>query len=192
MQISEPAEYVLLGLLKNRPMHGYEMFQQFTNGTLGQIVHIEMSQMYAFLKKLERLQYVEAQIEPQGTRPPRKIFRLTPQGEDVFLQWLIEAVEKPRDIRILFLIKLYFIQRLLPQQTGYLLDQQVIACQDFLWHLESLQAQGHKQPDAAVGTDDDPFFSHVVLRSRIYQTHALLDWLRELQSELAQVPTSPA
>ena len=192
MQISEPAEYVLLGLLKSRPMHGYEMFQQFINGTLGQIVHIEMSQMYAFLKKLERLQYVEAQIELQGTRPPRKIFRLTPEGEDVFLQWLIEAVEKPRDIRILFLIKLYFIQRLLPQQTGYLLDQQVIACQDFLQHLESLHAQGSKRADAAAGTDDDPFFSHIVLRSRIYQTHALLDWLRELQRELAQVSTSPA
>src|SRR5260370_6348901 len=101
MQISEPAEYVLLGLLKSRPMHGYEMFQQFTNGTLGQIVHIEMSQMYAFLKKLERLHYVEAEVEPQGTRPPRKIFRLTPDGEELFRQWLIEAVEKPREIRIL-------------------------------------------------------------------------------------------
>jgi DNA-binding PadR family transcriptional regulator len=147
--------------------------------------------MYAFLKKLERLQYVEAQIELQGTRPPRKIFRLTPEGEDIFLQWLIEAVEKPRDIRILFLIKLYFIQRLLPHQTSYLVDQQVTACQEFLQHLESLHTQGHKQPDASTRTDDDPFFSHVVLRSRIYQTHALLAWLRELQNELAQVPTSP-
>ena len=55
MQISEPAEYAILGLLESRPRHGYEMFQQFESGTLRQIVHLEMSQMYAFLKKLERL-----------------------------------------------------------------------------------------------------------------------------------------
>jgi len=80
MYISEPAEYAILGLLESQPMHGYEMFQQFKNGALGQIVHLEMSQMYAFLKKLERLKYIEAQLEAQGPRPPRKIFRLTEQG----------------------------------------------------------------------------------------------------------------
>ena len=70
MDISEPAEYAMLGLLQSRPMHGYEMFQQFEEGTLGKIVRLEMSQMYAYLKKLERLQYIESELEMQGTRPP--------------------------------------------------------------------------------------------------------------------------
>src|SRR5947209_13272841 len=95
MHISEPAEYVILGLLDTRPMHGYEMFQQFESGTLGQIVHLEMSQMYAFLKKLERLEYIEAQLEPQGARPPRKVYHLTVQGRNVFQQWLTKPVERP-------------------------------------------------------------------------------------------------
>src|SRR5581483_11049733 len=60
MQISEPAEYAILGLLAEQPMHGYELFQRFQSEVLGQIVHIEMSQLYAFLKKLERLALVEA------------------------------------------------------------------------------------------------------------------------------------
>src|SRR6266571_4103978 len=105
MHISEPAEYAILGLLESKPMHGYEMFQQFENGTLRQIIHLEMSQMYAFFKKLERMKYIEAELEPQGSRPPRKIFHLTPAGREVFLQWLTEPVERPREIRILFLIK---------------------------------------------------------------------------------------
>ena len=66
MQISEPAEYAILGLLESQPMHGYEMFQQFQTGTLPQIVRLEMSQMYAFLKTLEQLSYIEAELEPQG------------------------------------------------------------------------------------------------------------------------------
>ena len=179
MQISEPAEYAILGLLERRPMHGYEMFQQFESGTLRQIVHLEMSQMYAFLKKLERLHYIEAQLEPQGARPPRKVFHLTALGRDIFLQWLTEPVERPREIRLLFLIKLYFMQHIMPQQRAYLVNQQIAACLRFLERLES------KHPTDAE-TGDMAFFDHVVLRSRIYQTHALLDWLRELQHELIE------
>src|SRR5438105_12278170 len=106
MQISEPAEYAILGLLESQPMHGYDMFHQFKNGTLGQIIHLEMSQMYAFLKKLERLRYIEAQLERQGSRPPRRVFHLTSLGRSTFFQWLTEPVNRPHEIRILFLIKL--------------------------------------------------------------------------------------
>src|SRR5207248_10174107 len=86
MYISEPAEYAILGLLESQPMHGYEMSQQFKNGALGQIVHLEMSKMYAFLKKLERLMYIEAQLETNGPRPTCKIFHLTVQGRHISLQ----------------------------------------------------------------------------------------------------------
>src|SRR6266581_9602039 len=180
MHISEPAEYAILGLLESKPMHGYEMFQQFENGTLRQIVHLEMSQMYAFLKKLERMKYIEAELEPQGTRPPRKIFHLTPAGREVFLQWLTEPVERPREIRILFLIKLYFVWHIMPEQTARLVKQQIVACRKFLDHLES-----QRLPEAKTG--DVAFFDHVVLRSRINQTRALLEWLYELQHELVGI-----
>src|SRR5258708_40332449 len=96
MQISEPAEYAILGLLESQPMHGYEMFQQFQGATLGQIIHLEMTQMYAFLKKLERLGYIEAELEPQGIRAPRKIFNLTELGGKTFFEWLIMPAELHR------------------------------------------------------------------------------------------------
>ena len=184
MQISEPAEYVILGLLKSRPMHGYEMFQYFEGGTLGQIIHLEMSQMYAFLKKLERLDYIEAEIELQGSRPPKKIFHLTHIGHTVFMSWLIQADEKPRDIRILFLIKLYFVQRFLPAQTTELIKQQIEACEHFLVHLRTKQ---HATPDATRIVDDAAFFDQIVLNSRIHQTSSLLAWLSDLQTEMAEM-----
>jgi len=178
MQISEPAEYAILGLLERRPMHGYEMFQQFQDGILGQIVHLEMSQMYAFLKKLERLNYIEAELEPQGTRPPRKIFHLTDQGRTVFQEWLATPVERPREIRLLFLLKLYFAQSIVPQQMYRLIEQEMAACQKFLAHLEAQRLPTPSEGDTA-------FLERVVLRSRIHQTRALLDWLSELQEEFA-------
>ena len=178
MQISEPAEYAILGLLERRPMHGYEMFQQFQSGTLGQIVHLEMSQMYAFLKKLERMGYIEAELEAQGVRPPRKTFHLTDEGRATFHAWLNTPVERPREIRLLFLIKLYFAQSLIPDRMPHLIDLEVAACQKFLEHLEA-------QRLPATPSGDSAFLDHVVLRSRIHQTRALLDWLRELQAEFA-------
>jgi PadR family transcriptional regulator AphA len=176
MHVSEPAEYAILGLLEARPMHGYEMFQHFQSGALGQIVHLEMSQMYAFLKKLERLRYIAAELEPQGSRPPRKVFHLTEAGRQHFTHWLIQPVERPRDIRILFLIKLYFIRSVLPEELPCLIERQISACESFLQHLEAL-------PTGYDVSQDMAFFDRVVLRSRIHQTRALLEWLHELQSD---------
>jgi PadR family transcriptional regulator, regulatory protein AphA len=178
MRVSEPAEYVILGLLIDRPMHGYELFQYFERGILHEIVHLEMSQMYAFLKKLEHLDYIDAQVETQGSRPPRKIFQLTEPGRSLFLSWLFQAVQKPRDIRLLFLLKLYFVQHSFPGRMLQLVEQQIQACQHFLQHLEA-------RLPAQIENGDQAFFAHVVLRSRIHQTRSLLDWLYELQNELA-------
>ena len=180
MQISEPAEYAILGLLNERPMHGYELFQHFEGGTIGEIVHLEMSQMYAYLKKLERLDAITPEIEAQGMRPPRKVYHLTTQGRAAFSAWLMQTIEKPRDIRIFFLLKLYFVQQFQSQQMHSLVAQQIDACQRFLAHLEARQQNDQQHYDEA------GFLDHVVLRSRIHQTRALLDWMRELQEELSE------
>jgi DNA-binding PadR family transcriptional regulator len=179
MQISEPAEYTILGLLEERPMHGYEMFQQFQNGVVGQIVHVEMSQLYAFLKKLERLTLIEASLEQQGVRPPRKVYRLTTTGHVVLQEWLITPVERPRDIRIFFLLKLYFVQRLQPTLLASVIDQEVATCAHFLSMLEAQRREPYSIHNQAT-------FDQVILQSRIYQTQAVLAWLHDLQVEFAQ------
>jgi DNA-binding PadR family transcriptional regulator len=179
MQISEPAEYAILGLLAEQPMHGYELFQRFQHEVLGQIVHIEMSQLYAFLKKLERLALVEAALEYQGIRPPRKVYHLTRPGCELLQNWLTTPVERPRDIRIFFLSKLYFVQRQQPAQLAQVIEQEIAACTRFLGSLEGQQR-------GPVNIREQAAFDQVVLTSRIYQTRALLAWLRELQMEFAQ------
>jgi DNA-binding PadR family transcriptional regulator len=146
-----------------------------------------MSQMYAFLKKLERLNYIVAELEPQGSRPPRKVFHLTDAGRDYFRHWLTEPVERPRDIRILFLLKLYFIRHVLPDELPSLIERQIAACQAFLEHLEELQA--HQEERAPV--QDLTFFERVVLRSRLHQTRALIAWLQELQHDCSLVSSRP-
>ena len=179
MHISEPAEYAILGLLEEVPMHGYELYQRFQNRPLEQVVHIEMSQLYAFLKKLERLALIEGCQSQQGARPQRKVYHLTPAGRATLQEWLTTPVERPRDIRIFFLLKLYFLQRLLPADLARVIADEIATCQRFLITLE---AQRHGPSTI----HDRAAFDQVVLQSRIYQTRALLAWLHELQTEFAQ------
>ena len=140
-------------------------------------MHLEMNQMYAFIKKLEKLGYIETTLETQETRPPRKIHAITQSGDAIFQEWLTQPVEKPRDIRIIFLLKLYFVQKFIPQAMSNLIEQEISACNSFLHHLEL------KHSSDAI-KDNDTFFEQIVLRSRIHQTRALLEWMHELQATL--------
>lgn len=81
-------EHALLGFLRQRPMYGYEIHQQLSEPSgLGLVWQLKQSQLYALLAKLEQEGYVTTSPEPQQTRPPRKMFELTPAGSNAFLTW---------------------------------------------------------------------------------------------------------
>ena len=104
-------EYILLGLVFKRPMYGYEIHQLLSQPEgLGLIWHLKQSQLYALLEKLEKDGLLEARLEYQETRPPRKFFTLTPQGKAAFQEWVQSPVEDARGVRQEFLAKLYFYQ----------------------------------------------------------------------------------
>lgn len=157
-------QWVLLGLLTRKPMHGYELHQSFTSPSpLERIWYLGMSQMYKLLKEMENLGYVEVNIEPQESRPDKKVYDLTPSGREAFLQWLQTPVGGIRLIRIEFLGKLFLAQTLGPETVGRVIDVQLEACQELLADLEEgMPAEG---------------FEDLVLRFRSGQMAAVIDWL---------------
>jgi PadR family transcriptional regulator AphA len=103
------AEHALLGLLCEKPLHGYELIQQIQAAqTKGLVWKIKQSMLYAVLGRLEEEGLVASVLEPQGARPPRKLFHLTVQGGERFAQWLRTPVQHGRDFRLELLTKLYF------------------------------------------------------------------------------------
>ncbi|HEY7358214.1 MAG TPA: PadR family transcriptional regulator, partial [Ktedonobacterales bacterium] len=137
MEISEPAEYALLGLLWDGPRHGYELHRAFAaDQELGAICRLEQSQLYAFLKKLEHLGYLESTLEPQEGRPPRRVVGLTRAGRATFRQWIEAPVPRPREVRLLFLLKLYFARAFGAETILTLITRQIEACQVFLKKLQ--------------------------------------------------------
>jgi DNA-binding PadR family transcriptional regulator len=105
-------ELALLGFLYEQPMCGYEIHKRMSDPSdLGQVWQVKQSQLYALIGKLEEDGFISSELQIQETRPPRKVFRLTSTGIQVFLDWLHNPVEHGRDMRLEFQVKLYFIQK---------------------------------------------------------------------------------
>ena len=104
-------------------------------------------------------------IRSAGRAPAAKSF-ISPGRDALLTPGSPLPVERPHDA-LLFLIKLYFAQSLIPNQVPHLIDLEIITCEKFLTHLEA-----QRLPEAQ--SSDTAFLDHVVLRSRIHQTRALL------------------
>ena len=102
-------EYAVLGVLRERPMHGYDVSRRFiADLDLGLVLPMDMSTVYAILKELHEQGLIEGEREVVGLRPPRTVFQLTPEAEAQFLAWLREPVHRLREVRADLLLKLYF------------------------------------------------------------------------------------
>lgn len=174
----EVAEYALLGLLREGPRHGYRLAAEFgAQGRIGVALRLKMSQMYAYLHKLERQGLLVAHDEPgAAARRTRRVFTLTPRGEETFDAWLAEPVEATREVRLAFLLKLAFLLDD-PAAALALLDRQRAATAAWLERLRARAIHGPDHPPQGA-------LERLALRHRILLTEAALTWLDETRAAL--------
>jgi len=67
--------------------------------------------LYHHLKKMEKSGWVVSSVEQQSSRPARQVYDLTESGRAELNRWLSEPVKHTREIRLEFLVKLYFARR---------------------------------------------------------------------------------
>jgi DNA-binding PadR family transcriptional regulator len=175
-----PAEHAILGLLAQNPggAHGYDLARHFSSDEpLGAIVRLEPGMLYHHLKKLDKTGWVAATVEQQGLRPPRQVYRLTPEGETELRRWLSEPVERTREIRLDFLVKLFFAQRTQPEIVPELITHQR---ETLTRNIASLAEQRAVMAGKADTDEGDRQFTLAVLDLRRSQTEAALHWLDQL------------
>jgi PadR family transcriptional regulator AphA len=166
-------EWALLGLLTQKPMHGYELYRYFTDpSALGQVWYLGLSQMYKLLKELEAQGHVEASVESQESYPPRKVYHITPAGRAAFWQWMEKPVRNTRLIRVEFLAKLFLAQLLGSKMIGRLIDAQLETCQAQLARLQEKIEMGDDRRASGEG------FEYLIFCFRRGQIQAIVDWLR--------------
>lgn len=164
-------EFAILALLRLLgPMHGYQMARWFEQD-LAEVCPIEQSALYAYLKNLEQRDLVSWSEVRVGQHPPRKIFQLTAAGEAETGAWLRKPVERMREVKLDFLLKLYFLHLLEPAQELVLLWAQVASCDAY-------------RDRMSARLNDATGFERLVLRSKVAAADSTCDWLRAYQDEL--------
>ena len=119
-------EAAILGLLKERPMHGYELKKRLAY-VLGHFWQVSYGSLYPALKRMERSGATEKTFPKKGKSSKskrRNVYHLTPVGEKRFLKLLQQSVSES-DIADTskFDVKLSFFHYLKPKERLSLLEK---------------------------------------------------------------------
>lgn len=88
-----PLGIAILGLLLERPMHPYEMFQTFVARSEDHIVKVRPGSLYHTVERLERDSLIRSTgTEREGNRPERTTYEITDAGHDRMLVSLTEML----------------------------------------------------------------------------------------------------
>lgn len=167
-----PIEVMLLGFLEEKPMHGYDLFKILNQpGGFSEIWRINQSNLYAMLDSLEKNGFLISHLIQIGNSPTRKEYHITEAGSLTFERWLKEPVLHGREMRHVFLAKLYFALKDSPATAAALVKKQKSIAEAWLTEMQ-----------LAIGdlTIEDQY-DRLVFDSRIRQISAWLDWLKECE-----------
>ena len=108
-------EYVLLGLIRlHQGVTGYEL-NRIIKVSTGYLMSASLSHIYPTLKKLYDRGLVSYRDVPLNNRPDKKVYKITPAGDETLNAWLEQSVESDLDIKP-FCLKMSF-SPLMPKET---------------------------------------------------------------------------
>jgi DNA-binding PadR family transcriptional regulator len=123
-------ELAILGLLKERSMHGYQLSKRLTDA-LGGFWRVSYGSLYPTLRRLEQQGAVERVFaEEVGRR--RNVYRITDDGERLFLTLLEEAGGESASEENPFRVRLAFFKYLAPDTRIRVLERRRAFLEDRL------------------------------------------------------------
>lgn len=114
--------HALLGLLHERPQHGYDLKQQFDR-LFSPDRPLPFGQVYATLARLQRDGRIEAAGLESGAGPDRKRYEITTTGADELERWLAEPVKPEPQLQTQLFTKVV-LALLVGERADVLLDRQ--------------------------------------------------------------------
>jgi len=109
-------ELVILGLLKDKPRHGYEIKKQIRE-FMTYFAGLEYESIYYTLQSLEKRGLLQKQIAASGKRPDRYIYSLTTKGQERFFVLLERSFLHINPPNFSLDVCLYFLPYLEPQSA---------------------------------------------------------------------------
>lgn len=111
-------KHAILTLLETEEGSGYDLLKRFKL-RLGFFWNASHQQIYAQLKKMTEDGLIEFEHEAQQGKPNRKVYRVTPEGKQLLINWM-ESPIKVDKVNDALLVKLY---------AGHLVDTKVLSAE---------------------------------------------------------------
>ena len=164
----------VLALLRERPMHGYEMFQTLIARHEDRIVRVRPGSLYHAVYRLAEKKLVrQTATGRDGNRPERTTFEITDAGAEALTGWVRELIATPVNEFPQFVVALAEIHNL-----G--LDTALEAVRRRISALDARVAEMLTLRDAGTA----PTAHLIALDFLLATTQAQLTWLRELVDSL--------
>jgi tRNA-Thr(GGU) m(6)t(6)A37 methyltransferase TsaA len=112
---TEPSltEWAVLGLLCERPAHGWDVARAFgADGDVGPVWSVSRALVYRAITVLRDHGYiVDHASTPSATGPRRTLLAPTPRGRQALRRWLARPTKHVRDLRSELMVKLLLLDR---------------------------------------------------------------------------------
>jgi DNA-binding PadR family transcriptional regulator len=138
---------VLLGLLHERPLYGYEI-KQIIEEHMGDWTSIAFGSIYFALDKLSEEQFVEKiAVEQSGGRPSRSVYQITPAGETEFIRLLREGWQNVERQYFELDVCIFFLHRLPVEEIQTYLQARIVRLETTLKYLNEHEAAQMRDPE---------------------------------------------
>jgi len=162
-------ELLLLGLLRGREMHGYQI-NECIDDSLGVNVQLTKPTAYRLLASMANEGWVTSREEQEGNRPSRRVYAITPQGEGAFQRVLRQSLAGYRPIDLVGDVALLFLDTLPTAEALTLLRERLAAVASLL--------------QAATAREVGREGSRWLLQRRRYHLMTELGWMDEIIARL--------
>ena len=91
------AELVILSLICEQPMHGYQIEQAITERNMRAWTDLSTSSIYYILQRLEAKGFIERSQDAERTSGvPRKVYGITASGKEQWKASTLQALAQPK------------------------------------------------------------------------------------------------
>lgn len=168
---------VILGLLRERPLYGYEI-KSIIEDHMGDWTNIAFGSIYFALGKLAEEGFIEiASTEQSGNRPSRNVYQITAQGRQEFLR-LLRGIWREFDRQFFpFDIALFFMPALSREEVLGYLGERVAQLEAVLSHLDAHQSEQTRNEEV-------PALANAIFEHTRVHMQAELAWMRDLHARV--------
>jgi DNA-binding PadR family transcriptional regulator len=124
-------ELAILGLLKEQPMHGYQLSRELGDA-LGGFWRVSYGSLYPTLRRLERDGAVETAPDAEVRGRRKTTYQITEKGEKLFFELLQETPHDNSTEDTRFRVRLAFFRYLPPETRIRLLERRRATLEDRL------------------------------------------------------------